>query len=402
MTIHRPAIFLVLALSMAATVADEQPAGQEKKQPASQNETAQPALSAQKQKANPVAKSNTRPPKNLKFINGHWTPYEPPKLPDEAKPYIIVPKDTLWALSARFNGDPMLWPQIWDQNRYIVDSHWIYPGDPIVIPAPPTVVPPSVGNAPASMTTIEEEEEAPKVAQAPAPPAPPKPTPLADKEDLYCSGYIDADYRQPEMRIAGTDEEKIGQAQGDVVYVNRGSRDGVSVGSEYDVIRPISLVQDPETDKPMGTLVDRRGRIRVIAVQAGSATAEVSFSCVDIGKGDRLVPKWDPDVPAGSPARPMDRYGTNPSGKAQGYVVAAPFNILAMGLGNVIQVSLGANAGLRPGDRISIYRPNESGPDYARKLLGTGFVVTVRPASSAVKITESAREVYVGDRVEIQ
>jgi hypothetical protein len=49
-----------------------------------------------------------------------------------------------------------------------------------------------------------------------------------------------------------------------------------------------------------------------------------------------------------------------------------------------------------------IFRPNEEGSDYARKLLGTGLVLTVRPTTAAVKVTESAREIYVGDRVEIQ
>ena len=37
------------------------------------------------------------------------------------------------AEAERWLGDPYLWPQVWDENRYILDSHWIYPGDPIVI-----------------------------------------------------------------------------------------------------------------------------------------------------------------------------------------------------------------------------------------------------------------------------
>ena len=34
--------------------------------------------------------------------------------------------------------NPYLWPQIWDQNRYITDAHWIYPGDPSSCPRSPS------------------------------------------------------------------------------------------------------------------------------------------------------------------------------------------------------------------------------------------------------------------------
>ena len=79
------------------------------------------------------------PPQNLKKVGDHWTPWDPPEAGPEA--YIIVKGDTLWDLAERWLGDPYLWPQIWDENRYILDSHWIYPGDPLVIPGRPVVVP---------------------------------------------------------------------------------------------------------------------------------------------------------------------------------------------------------------------------------------------------------------------
>ncbi len=47
--------------------------------------------------------------------------------------HTIVKGDTLWDLAAHYLGDPFLWPQIWERNPYIKDSHWIYPGDPMVI-----------------------------------------------------------------------------------------------------------------------------------------------------------------------------------------------------------------------------------------------------------------------------
>ena len=91
--------------------------------------------------------TSTLPPKNLKLVGDHWTPWDPPQATAES--YLIQRGDTLWDLSSKWLGDPHLWPQVWDQNRYVLDSHWIYPGDPLAIPAKPNVVPPE-GQAPAA------------------------------------------------------------------------------------------------------------------------------------------------------------------------------------------------------------------------------------------------------------
>ena len=65
----------------------------------------------------------------------HWSKYKyPESVPEGATYYIIERGDTLWDLSKRYLGNPFLWPQIWDQNRYITDAHWIYPGDPLILP----------------------------------------------------------------------------------------------------------------------------------------------------------------------------------------------------------------------------------------------------------------------------
>ena len=68
-------------------------------------------------------------------IPAHWSRYKyPESIPEGATYYIIKRGDTLWDLSGKFLGNPFLWPQIWDQNRYITDAHWIYPGDPLILP----------------------------------------------------------------------------------------------------------------------------------------------------------------------------------------------------------------------------------------------------------------------------
>ena len=68
-------------------------------------------------------------------IPPHWSPYQAPNsFPEGTRLHIIVKGDTLWDLSNTYQENPFLWPQLWEANRYITDPHWIYPGDPLVIP----------------------------------------------------------------------------------------------------------------------------------------------------------------------------------------------------------------------------------------------------------------------------
>ena len=74
------------------------------------------------------------PPANLHLVGDHWTAWDPPTaFPDGAEVYRIVAGDTLWDLAERYYGNPYLWPQIWEKNPYVLDAHWIYPGDPLVV-----------------------------------------------------------------------------------------------------------------------------------------------------------------------------------------------------------------------------------------------------------------------------
>lgn len=352
-----------------------------------------------------VAESTTRPPTNLKKVGDHWTPWDPPAAgPDD---YIIEKDDTLWDLAEKWLGDPLLWPQIWDENRYILDSHWIYPGDPLVVPGRPTVVPPEgppeagegEGEGAEGEGEGEGAEVGPEEGEALEPIPEPAPLlPVADAHDIYCSGYIEAQQQLSDVRIAGRELERIAVAQGDVIYLNYGRLQGVEPGSEWGIVRHTRQVQHPATGADLGTYVRRLGRVRVLAVQDETSIGLIEMACEDVGDGDELVPWSEIPIPRMSSMPEFDRHDVESSGGEAGYVVAVADDVTAVGEGHVIQIDLGDTVGAQPGDILSLYRDNGELP---RLMLGQAVILTVETGTSTARITDSVRESMVGDRVEV-
>ncbi|MEW5807524.1 MAG: LysM peptidoglycan-binding domain-containing protein [Acidobacteriota bacterium] len=339
------------------------------------------------------------PPKHGKWVRGHWTPWEPPEPAEGA--YIIQPGDTLWDLAQEFLGDPFLWPQIWEENKYILDSHWIYPGDPLVIPAKPIVVPKEEEKPPA---VAERPEVPPAPPEKEVPPAPPAPAlyPVASMTDMYCSGYIERSHQASDMKIAGREEvKKEGLAEGDIVYINRGHADGIKGGDKFFVIKESREIKHPKQRKLYGVEIVRLGTIQVIAVQDKTATAQIIFSCSDINTGNELLPYHEIPIPM-TEGSTFDRWQTEFSGKPTGFIIDTKDGIESTGEGHIIYIDLGDNAGVKPGDYLRIYRPNSDGKDLPRIMLGEMVVLTVQPENSTGKIVSSVKEVMRGDLVELK
>ncbi len=347
------------------------------------------------------ATTSTQPPKNLKKVGDHWTPWDPPAPGPDS--YIIVKDDTLWDLAGKWLGNPHLWPQIWDQNRYILDSHWIYPGDPLGVPGKPTVVPPE-GPPPA-----EEAAETPAAVPPAAPPegtTAPSPAPVApliplgDPSDVYCSGVIEASLEAPTLVIAGKESEREHFAEGDVVYLSLGRAQGVRAGAEYAIRRPEGTVVHPKTQAVLGTYVRRLGKIRVLVPQENTATAVVVQSCAEMAIGDGAWPWAEIPIPSASSLPEFDRWDAEPSGGPEGYVVATKDSITHTGTGHVVYTDLGASLGVRPGSVLSVYRDQSQG--LPRIMLGQAVVLETREGTSTVKIVKAVKEIEIGDRVELE
>src|SRR5215831_18094111 len=99
-----------------------------------------------------------RPPKNLTVRpDGHVSANQDPADPDKFEVRVVKQGDTLSAIAGEVLKDPRLWPQLWEQNEHIINPHWIYPNDKILI----------------RPVTVLSEAKPPEPAPPPPPPPPP-------------------------------------------------------------------------------------------------------------------------------------------------------------------------------------------------------------------------------------
>lgn len=368
-----------------------------------------------------------RPPRNLHQVGDHWTAWEPPVPPPDAQVHVIQSGDTLWDLAGRFYGNPYLWPQLWERNQYILDAHWIYPGDPLILGPQVQPVETLTGTG-QNGETFPGEEETPAVPGVLTPGAAAgAPVPLGSESDIYCTGFIgELDEKFP-YSITGSEYEvlnkelwpnqrtrkvegnwgtvntvKYGLYTGDIVYLNAGRSGGLTAGTVLTAIEPSRQVVHPVGGTVYGRYYHYLGRVRVLSVQDSTAIAEIVHSCDPIPVGT-LLRNFEPEpVPLGRPTamRPVNFPAAAEKLRNAPVILFSQDNLVSLGQDHVVYIDQGEDANVTPGDVYTIYRQNRDG--LPPIVLGELAVLSVHGKSSLAKIIESRYPIYVGDRLDLK
>jgi len=203
----------------------------------------------------------------------------------------------------------------------------------------------------------------------------PAPT-VAGRTDLYCAGYVQYAPAPVSPEIVGGEQEQEQRvyAEGDLVFINAGSEQGVRVGQEYQVVRPRGRMTSKFTTKKgwLGVFMLELGQLRVVNVKERVSVALITNSCETILLGDLLRQPNNRVAPVERPEVVLDRFA-EPTGKQRGRIIMARDMREAVSRSQVVYIDLGAEDNVKAGDYLTIYRP-----------AGTGNLVSVENEEIAI------------------
>lgn len=317
--------------------------------------------------------------------------------------YTVKRGDTLWGICDTFFQNPYQWPRIWSYNPQIQNPHWIYPGDEVKLHQGGTA-PQATGNGGGAIPVQNQGGS------------------LVDRRRqvvpqtvfLRDTGFISDDDKEDWGEINGAAEDKMFLTDTDEAYMRLGPNHDVKIGQELTVFRPVRKVAG-------GNLVQLQGTVRIDRWDPSTriARGQVVESLDVIERGARVGPaqrkfqvvppiRNEKDVNASVLASvyPHNFYGQNQvvfidKGDEDGLKVGNRLFVIRRG--DAWRKSLASNvAGLRialesesPADTESPPTINES--HAPMEVIGELRILTVRKHTAAALVTQSTREIELGD-----
>jgi len=197
-----------------------------------------------------------------------------------------------------------------------------------------------------------------------------QPMHVLGKSQLSCAGYVRLQ-RLPQMpQIVGAEEEQEQRmfADGDIVYINAGSRQGISEGQNFQLIRPRGDVKGVHREKKgfLGTFIQEVGQLQIFKVGENTSAAQITASCGDmVLLGDLITQIPDRDSPLQRPETNVERF-IAPAQKQVGRLMMARDNREMVARNDIVYIDLGVEDNVKTGDYLTIYRP-----------LGTGNITRI-------------------------
>ncbi len=342
-------------------------------------------------------------------VEAHSSRWDYPKelsVPEGSRTHIVVKGDTLWDLAGKYLGNPFAWPQIWELNQWIKDPHWIYPGDPLVIDLARAVA--TSASLPEAVAALQPDV---KRAESSAVRKPELGFTFQDYIQLpfLADGGAEAHYSAQGAFaiIANKREDRKYLGEGETVYVNAGTEQGVKAGDRFVVLKTTlrALPHPRDAKKKLGDVIQQTGVIRVVTVQAKSAVAVIERTLDTVEIGNRLVRFIEP---ASLPIK-LRTDITDPVQVASdaAMVIFARDNKQYTSTGDLIIIDRGAQDGLKVGDVLLAARTRtfalepadekRSPSDSTTHYLGQALVVRTEAQSATCRVLRTNQELRVGD-----
>ncbi|WP_257306469.1 LysM peptidoglycan-binding domain-containing protein [Geothrix campi] len=341
-------------------------------------------------------------------VEAHSSKWDYPKeikVPEGSRTHIVEKGDTLWDLAGKYLGNPYAWPQIWELNQWIKDPHWIYPGDPLIIDLTRAVA--TAGSVPESVSGLQPDR------RRADPGALRRPELGFSFQDFIQLPFFAADGAEAHYKNQGAftltanrREDRRFLAEGETVYMNGGSEQGVKVGDRFLVLKTVARkIQHPTTKQKLGDVVQQVGVIRVITAQTKGSVATIERCLDGVEVGDHLVRFTEPaNLPLQLRTDTTDPVKVAPNSPV---VVFARDDHQHTANGDMVIVDKGANDGLKVGDVLLAVRTRTFpvGPDGDHKnatettthYVGQALVVRTDAQTATCRLLRTTEEIRLGD-----
>ncbi len=230
--------------------------------------------------------------------------------------------------------------------------------------------------------------------EAPPPPvrSPPPPiTAVPEHEAASVCGPTTRDAAQVSVgEIAGHrfEEDRALYARGDELLLTGWGMAPIAIGTNLVVRRRFQVSARTSSGARITDAVHSAGLIQVVDVQRGAAVAVVVYACEELRRGDYL------DVFEPESVRPVDPSGTPDYARAarilfadEGQMVGTPRRLMV--------VERGRNDGIRPGQRMTLFREGRKGRNVI--TIGTAVVKYATRESATILIENATDVIEAGD-----
>jgi hypothetical protein len=193
--------------------------------------------------------------------------------------------------------------------------------------------------------------------------------------------------------LGGPEPRKTLFGTGETIIISAGAEQGIKPGQEFFVRRvtPDHYTEPLPNFFPVS--LHTAGWVRVTEVDVNMAYATVTHGCNGIDVGDFLEPFE-------LPAAPTAAFGGDPDFAHPGHLIVADDRRQLAAPGDFVAFNRGSDHGLRPGQRLTVFRHtvDGTGPIYR---VATATAMVIRPESSMIRIDTASSPIYVGDLVAI-
>jgi hypothetical protein len=296
--------------------------------------------------------------------------------------HIVKKGDTLWSICEHYYGDPFLWPELWEMNKFITNPHWLKPGEAI------------------------ELFQYKKMAKKEHKPIEKKKKPLATLTGIDASGltnlkaigFLSSKKAEVPGKIFDFKHEKNLASHGNIVYVKM-DKEGFGPGDRFTVLHISDPVKHPLTQKDFGYIHSFKGILEIVKTHKDYYTGKILESFRPIQRGDCLIP-YQPMSSCIIPV-PFD-------GKIDACIMAVKDELQLIGQHSIVYLNAGYQEGVRKGYVFDALQEKSSFPGDKKETavslpsvtLGRILILETREHTSTGIVFSANREFYRGVKVQ--